>query len=429
MNTIDAERPQGERGVWAWALYDWANSAFATTVMAGFFPVFFKQYWSSGVEAGESTLYLGMVNSLASLIIVLISPVLGAIADSGAVRKPFLAFFGLIGVSATAGLYFVGEGQWQAAAICYALGILGFSGSIIFYDALIVAVAGAARLDRVSAFGFALGYLGGGLLFAVNVAMTLKPALFGLSGAAEAVRLSFLMVAAWWFLFALPLLFIVREPAERGHPIGLAIVGAGFRQLKRTFDEVRELKVVFTFLLAYWCYIDAVDTIIRMAVDYGIAIGFPSESLIVALLITQFVGFPAAILFGRLGERYGPKGGIFVAIGVYSLVVIWAAQMREVWEFYLLAVVVGLVQGGIQSLSRSLYARLIPVQKSAEFFGFYNMLGKFAAVVGPLLVGVVASWSGEPRLSMLSLLLLFIAGAWLLSRVDLKNGVAMARNL
>lgn len=421
-------RAENKKSVYAWALYDWGNSAFATTVMAGFFPLFFKQYWSAGSDATESTFQLGVANSLASLLIIFIAPALGAIADQGRARKGFLYAFTALGIGMTGGLYFVAQGQWLLAALLYVGASIGFFASLIFYDALIVAVTTPARYDRVSALGFALGYLGGGLLFAVNVAMTLQPHWFGLADAATAVRVSFLTVAVWWALFTLPLAWWVPEPPGNGRG-GVAAVTGGFRQLRDTFREIRRLRHVALFLLAYWCYIDAVDTIIRMAVDYGLAIGLAAESLIVALLITQFVGFPAAVVFGRLGERYGPKVGIYVAIAVYCLVVLWATRMESEAEFYILAVVIGLVQGGIQSLSRSLYARLIPADKSAEFFGFYNMLGKFAAVVGPIMVGWVSLASGEPRLSLLSLLILFALGAWFLSRVDMNRGMRVAREL
>ena len=409
------------RKVLAWSLYDWGNSAFTTTVMAGFFPVFFKQYWSVGVEGSESTFYLGVANSLASLIIVLLAPLLGAIADRGSHRKRFLMFFAFLGVCMTALLPLVAKGEWQWAVLFYVMATIGFSGSVTFYDSLIVFITEPSRYDQVSALGFAMGYLGGGLLFAVNVSMTLKPELFGLADAAEAVQLSFIMVALWWALFTVPLALWVTEPDTRGSG-GVAAIRGGIAQLRETFSEIRALRVVFLFLLGYWCYIDGVDTIVRMAVDYGLSLGFSSDSLIVALLITQFVGFPAAIAFGYLGRRIGPKSGIYIAIAVYMVIVVWASRMDSELEFYGLAIAIGLVQGGIQSLSRSLYARIIPADKSAEFFGFYNMLGKFAAVLGPVMVGWAGMASGSPRVGLLTLLILFGLGAFFLSRVDLAEG-------
>lgn len=421
--TIDKKR------VYSWALYDWANSAFATTVIAGFFPVFFKEYWSTGTDVTVSTFQLGLANSAASLIIMLLAPVLGAIADCGGAKKRFLFSFAALGVLSTAALFMVEAGAWQLAVLLFVLGNIGFAGGNVFYDALIVFVAPERKLDAVSALGFALGYLGGGLLFAVNVSMTLWPEVFGLTDAAEAVRLSFVSVALWWTVFSIPLLLFVREPPTTARAVPGAAVRSGFRQLRATFGQIRRLRVVFLFLAAYWLYIDGVDTIVRMAVDYGMSLGFPSDSLIVALLITQFVGFPAALVFGRLGERIGTKRAIGIAIGVYIGVTLWAVQMEAVWEFYALATVIGLVQGGIQSLSRSMYARIIPPSQSAEFFGFYNMLGKFAAVLGPVLVGFTSMMTGSPRLSLLAITGMFVAGAALLYFVDEETGRRMAREL
>lgn len=407
----------------AWALYDWANSAFATTVLAGFFPLFFKQYWSTGLLSTESTFQLGAGNALASLVIVLFAPLLGAIADCGGLRKRFLLLLAATGMVATAALAGVDKGEWLAALVLFVTATIGFMGANVFYDALLVAVAKEEDVDMVSALGYALGYLGGGLLFAVNVAMTLSPESFGLRDAAEAVQLSFVSVAIWWGLFSLPLLWMVKEPPPSQAVSGWAVVRSGYRQLFDTFQQLRQLRFVFLFLLAYWFYIDGVDTIVRMAVDYGLSIGLEDTHLITALLITQFVGFPAALGFGylahNLGEgALGARNGIYLAIAVYVVVSVYAYFIDSSLEFYGLAFVIGLVQGGIQALSRSLYARMIPPDKSAEFFGFYNMLGKFAAVVGPLLVGTVSVVSGSHRWGMLSVVLLFMIGAWLLSKVD-----------
>ncbi|MDH4186609.1 MAG: MFS transporter [Nitrospira sp.] len=422
-------QPYDRKKVISWALYDWANSAFATTVMAGFFPIFFKQHWSAGSPSVESTFRLGAANSIASLIIVAAAPIMGAIADRGSAKKRFLMFFAFLGILMTGALYFVSEGNWVMAALFYVCGIIGFSGSNVFYDSLLVSVAGPKKVDFVSALGFALGYLGGGLLFAVNVFMTRRPELFGLSGPEEAVRFSFISVALWWAVFSVPVMVFVKEPEGVREPLKWDIVKGGIRQLVHTFDEVRKLKLVFMFLAGYWLYIDGVDTIVRMAVDYGLALGFKAEGLVLALLITQFVGFPSAIAFGKIGEKLGPKTGIFIGIGIYTLITIWAYFMSREIEFYMLAAGIGLVQGGVQSLSRSLYARIVPVNKSAEFFGFYNMLGKFAAVIGPFMVGWVGVASGNSRVGILSLIVLFVAGAALLSRVNVKEGARMAKDL
>ncbi|MCG8426778.1 MAG: MFS transporter [Chromatiales bacterium] len=413
----------------SWCFFDWANSAYATTVMAGFFPVFFKQYWAGDLSTTDSTFWLGVANSLASIMVVFIAPLLGAIADRGGSKKRFLLFFTYMAVVMTTALFFVAQGSWVLALALYVLATLGFSGGVIFYDALLINVAEQREYDMVSALGYGFGYLGGGLLFSFNVLMTLFPDAFGLASAAEAVRYSFISVAVWWALFSLPLFLFVKEPAPVEAASKAVVIREGFQQLVTTFHQIRALKQTFLFLLAYWLYIDGVDTIVRMAVDYGLSIGFDTNGLLTALLLTQFVGFPAAILFGRLGEKRGPRQGIMLAIFVYLLVVLWAYQMEAEWEFYTLAVVIGLVQGGIQSLSRSLYARLIPKSKAGEFFGFYNMLGKFAAVLGPILMGWVGVLTGSSRVSILSISVLFILGAIILSQVDIEEGQRQAQLL
>ena len=427
--------------VWGWALYDWANSAFATTVMAGFFPVFFKSYWSAGTDVNTSTAQLGLGNSLASLAVAVMAPFLGAVADRGTARKKFLLAFAYLGVLATAALCVVGQGHWEMAIFVYAVGLLGFSGANVFYDSLLPEVAGEDEIDFVSGLGFSMGYLGGGVLFALNVFMVLKPELFGLTPS-TAVRLSFLTVAVWWGTFTLFTLFWVKETPQAPDAAGTThMFSAGFRQFKETFRKRRHLKTVFLFLLAYWLYIDGVDTIIRMAVDYGLSLGFASNDLILALLITQFVGFPSALLFGRLGERWDVRKAIFLAIGVYMFITVWGIMMTEKSEFYVLAILIGTVQGGIQALSRSYYSRLIPKGQAGEFYGFYNMLGKFAAILGPALValvGIVAKGRLMPvapspeqmaaveqaasRWSIGSLLILFLVGGTLLYFVDEEKG-------
>jgi len=410
------------KSVWGWALYDWGNSAYSTAVMAGFFPIFFKQYWSEGTDVNESTFYLGIANFASSLVIVLLAPLLGAMADRCGHRKRYLFRFAILGIVTTALLPLVGQGEWQWAVFFYVLATVGFSGSISFYDSLLIFVAPKREFDHISAMGYAIGYLGGGLLFAVTVGMTLKPELFGLADAAAAVKLAFYLVAIWWGIFSLPLLLWVVEPGARMESPSLwRVLADAIGELKHTFAEVRQQRMVWLFLIAYWCYIDGVDTIIRMAVDYGLALGFSSDSLIVALLITQFIGFPAALLFGKIGTLRGPKFGIQIAIAVYMLIIIYAYFMDSEFEFYIMAVAIGLVQGGIQSLSRSLYTRLIPAEKSAEFFGFYNVLGKFAALLGPLLIGWTSLITHDSRLSILSLIPLFVIGAWLLNKVEVDS--------
>jgi len=326
-------------------------------------------------------------------------------------------------------LSLVAQGQWEMAAGVYIVAVVGFYGGNIFYDSLLVSVAGEKKRDFVSALGYSLGYLGGGLLFALNIFMTMDPQFFGLADVEEAVRASFVCVAVWWAVFSIPIMLFVNEPGGNRHPGPWRALREGLTQLRATLGEIRRLKVAGLFLLGYWLYIDGVDTIIQMAVDYGLALGFTSRSLLTALIITQFVGFPATVLFGWLGKRLGAKTGILIGIGVYLGVTVWGYRMDSESEFYILAVVIGLVQGGVQSLSRSFYSRLIPPDKAAEFFGFYNMLGKFAAVLGPFLMGSVSLASGNPRLSILALGVLFIGGGVLLACVDEKKGRRLAQAL
>ncbi|MBA3731130.1 MAG: MFS transporter [Gammaproteobacteria bacterium] len=406
------------REILAWASYDWANSAYATVVMAGFFPIFFREFWSAGQASTAITLHLGMSTSIASVFVIATLPLLGAIADVAGWRWRFLVVFAALGMIATFGLFWIAAGEWLLAATVYALATIGFAGANAFYDSLLIGVAPRERYDAVSALGYALGYLGGGLLFALCVLMYSFPDVFGFEDGAQVVRVSFLLTAMWWCLFSLPLMIFVREPAHMGRAGAGGSLRAGMRRLAATLKNIRELRMVALFLVAYWCYIDGVDTVVLLAVDYGKALGFETGDLILALLLVQFVGFPATIAFGFLGQRLGTKAGILIAIGVYILVLCWGATIDAAWEFYVLAASIGLVQGGIQSLSRAYYARLIPPEKAAELFGFYNMLGKFAAIVGPVMVGWTGVLTGSHRLGILSLLVLFIAGAIVLMFVD-----------
>jgi len=438
-----------DKQVWGWALYDWANSAFATTVMAGFFPIFFKQYWSYGADVNTSTAQLGFANAVASLIVAAMAPLLGAVADRGSAKKGMLMFFAYLGVLMTASLFFVQQGQWLWAVFIYSLGIIGFSGANIFYDSLLPSVAEKDNIDYISSLGFSLGYLGGGLLFLVNVLMTLYPETFGLADAGEAVRWSFLTVALWWGSFSLFILFWVEEEKKVVQSRSVVqVIREGIQQFVGTFQEIRHLKTVSLFLLAYWFYIDGVDTIVRMAVDYGLSLGLASNDLIIALLIVQFVGFPAALLFGKLGQSWGVRKSIFLGIGIYILITLWGVMMESKNEFYILAGAIGLAQGGIQALSRSFYSRLIPADKPAEYYGFYNMLGKFAAILGPALMGIVGlivrrmlmppAPTAEQietvgriasRWGIGSIILLFLIGGVLLYFVDEEKGKQEAARL
>jgi len=382
----------------SWALYDWANSAFATTVMAGFFPLFFKAYWANPSNLSESTYILGLSNSIGSIVVAALAPFLGAIADKAGAKKKFLALFAFLGIVMTGGLWMVQQGQWLMAVLVYAVAAIGFSSSNLFYDSLLPAIASKEKVDYVSTLGFAWGYIGGGLLFLLNVVMYLQPELFGIPDGATAIRISFLTVAIWWGVFSIPVFVFVKEPRIHESVGTLEAISSGWKQLRTT------------------------------AVSYGTDLGFDSSALITALLLVQFVAFPAALLYYRFANRVGVKPAIMYAIGGYALITFLAYFMNATWHFYVLAVMIALFQGGIQALSRSLYTRIIPTERSAEFFGFYNMFGKFAAVIGPFLMGYVTLMYDNPRFGILSVLVLFVLGAFFLAKVDVTKGEQLAND-
>lgn len=400
----DGARRHAQR---AWALTAWANHGFVTTVLVGFFPVFLNKYWAADLPGTRSTLYLGMTNSAASLVVMLLAPWLGALADRRGQRKLWLGIFTVIGVIGTALLATIGPGGWPWALAVFMLASIGLYGGSSFQDALLVQVAAPHEANRVSAYGFAAGYLGGGLLLLINVLLALQPQWFGIADSVTATRIAFVDVAVWWLLFTLPVFRYVPEAAPTAEP-------AGWAELLATMRKVLADSIVRRFLVAYWLYIDAIGTLQQMAVDFGAKLGLPTAALIKALLMVQFIAFPAAVLFGRLGDRIGARPAILIGLSVFMFVTGWALFLHSTWQFYVLAALVGCAQGGVQSLSRSLYSRLIPRERAGEYFGFYNMLGKFAAFIGPLLVGVTAAVSGSPRIGVSSLLILFVAGAVLL---------------
>lgn len=403
----------------SWAMYDWANSSFATTVMAGFFPVFFKSYWSHGASAVETTSKLGTTIGVSSFLIALISPTLGAVADLKHNKKFFLLLFMMIGVVACGMLSSVDQGQWLYSVILYGVAMMAFNASNTFYDSLLPYVAEEKELDFVSSMGYALGYLGGGLLFLMNVVMYLKPEIFGFNDGVQAVKFSFLSVSLWWFIFSVPLMINVHEPKVHSqiHHTWWGLTKISYRMLKATLKDIFGNKNLFLFMMAFWLYIDGVYTVITMAVDFGISLNFQAKDLIAALLITQFVGFPFTFLFGYIAEKWGCRTPILICLLIYSLVIVFATHMTEPIHFYILAAVIGMAQGGTQALSRSLFSKMIPVEKSGEYFGFMNLVGKFASILGPFIVALTVSMTGRSDLGLLGLLILFFVGAALVLKV------------
>ena len=350
-----------KKNVISWALYDWANSAFATTVMAGFFPIFFKAYWANDLSDIDSTAMVGYANSFSGLVVVILAPILGAFADLGAKRKRFLGMFASLGIVCTASFYFVPEGQWVIAALLYGIACIGFSGGNIFYDSLIVSVSDQSNRIQVSALGYSLGYLGGGILFLLNVLMYLYPESFNISSSSEAVLLSFMTVAVWWALFSLPLFKNVKESTHLNDDNGFTkTMVSSFKEVYSTLIEIRKYKRVGIFLLAYWFYMDGIDTIVRMSTAYGTDIGLDASSLITALILTQFVGFPATLFFGYLADRIGFQKILSIGIIIYIVICFFAYSMTTATEFYVLAATVGLVMGGMQAVSRAFFSCIIP---------------------------------------------------------------------
>lgn len=400
----------------AWAFYDWANSAFALAVLTAFVPVMLAGTWNDGAPSAVTTFRLGLANGLASLVVVLLAPMLGAMTDQARRRKPWLALFTVLGILATAMLARIGPGDWQLAMLFFVLASVGFFAANSLYDAMLIDVAEPAAFDRVSALGYGLGYLGGALLFTVSIFLLARPAAFGLESQPAAIQLTFVLVGIWWAVFSLPLLLWVKE-RHAGAPPVIGAFRAGLRQLRGTVRSLGADRNLLCFLAAYWLYIDGVYTIIKMAVDYGLSQGLSATDVTGAILLTNFIGFPAAIGFGALGARLGARRAISLALTVYIVATLLAVFLTTVAEFYALAATIGLVQGGVQSLSRSLYARLIPPEKSGEYFGFFNMLGKFSSILGPVLAGTAALMTGSQRAGILSILVLFVPGLWLLTRV------------
>lgn len=421
----------------AWALYDFGNSAFMTVVITAVFPVYYGRVASAGIPSQTSELRFSVATTFAMLLIAVLAPLLGTLADFRPMKKRMIGIFLGVALLAVAGMFFVQTGGWVLALALFILANIGANGSFVFYDALLPHVAAEKEMDRVSTAGYALGYIGGGLLLALNLAMITQPAWFGLPHGEGLTpeqktlptRLAFLSVAIWWGLFSIPLFLKVREPAVVPGNGGSesAPLRAAFGRLGGTFQELRRFRNAFLMLLAFLIYNDGIGTIIRMAAIYGSGLGLKEGDMISAILLTQFIGIPFAFLFGGLAGKIGAKKSIFLALVVYTGISIIGYFMKTATHFLILALLVGMVQGGAQALSRSLFASLIPRQKAGEFFGFFAVVEKFAGILGPLAFGAMVAVSGSSRGAILSVIAFFVVGGVLLSFVNVQEGQRAAR--
>lgn len=419
----------------AWALYDWANSAFITVVITAIFPSYFRKVANASdvaLHPAIATERLAITTAIALTIVTVLAPVLGAIADAHPIKKKFLAFFMALGVGSTAAMYSLGPDQWLLACVLFGLGNIGAMGSFVFYDALLPHIASKDEVDKVSTAAYALGYISGGIVLIAAITLIENPELLGLADKEEASRVSFVLVAIWWVLFSIPLFKTVPEPVisfkrkrrrgqERSNSVGRAL-----SRLTETFTELRRYRQAFVFLLAFLLYNDGVGTIIKFAVIYGEEIGLDTVAMIKAIVLVQFVGIPCTFLFGNLAGRLSAKTAIYIGLVVYSGVSILGFFMTTSTHFFMLAGLVGLVQGGVQALSRSLFSTLIPKHRASEFFGLFAVFEKFAGILGPLLFALVIGLTGSSRPAILAIILFFLFGGLLLSRVNVKEGQLQA---
>ncbi len=420
----------GRRDLRAWAMYDWANSAFQTTIIAAVFPIYFQKVAAADLPGPVATAKFAWATTIAIIIVAVVAPLLGALADYAALKKRLLAVFLAIGATATGAMFFIGRGDWQLALVLFVIGNVGVAGSIVFYESLLPHLVGEDQLDRVSSAGYAMGYIGGGVLLAINIVMMSKPALFGFPNREIAVRASLASVAVWWAVFSIPLFRHVPEPRrqiERDEaPAGNPLVTAA-RRLVETFHELRRYRQAFLLLLAFLLYNDGIQTIIRMATIYGTEIGLDDNAMIAALLVTQFIGVPFAFLFGMFAGKIGAKPAVFVGLSVYAVITLLGYFMHTATQFFALAVMVGMVQGGTQALSRSLFASMIPRHKSSEFFAFFGVFERYAGILGPAIFAWVVEHSGTSRNAILSVIVFFIVGGALLTLVNVNEGRRAAR--
>jgi UMF1 family MFS transporter len=417
----------------AWAMYDWANSAFVLVVITAVFPIYFSNMaQAAGQTADQATANLSWATTIALVLTALMSPTLGALSDFLATRKRFLAISVAIGSLATIGLGLVqASASWQLLLLLFAIGNLGLSLSFVFYDAFLPYIAREEELDRVSSGGYALGYLGSSVLLVVALAAIKFPASFGLADASQATRASFVAVGLWWAGFSIPLFRRIAEPprlVEGDETNAKGALAVTFRRLFETFRSLRtSYKPTFTMLIAFMIYNDGIGTIIRMAGIYAASRGLPEQAVIFAILLVQVVGIPFAFLFGNLGGRIGTKNAILIGVAAYGVISFVAWRMDDMKDFYLLALLVAMVQGGTQALSRSLFASMVPKHKSSEFFGFFSVFEKVAGILGPLLFGLMIAWTGSSQTAILSIVIFFVVGGFLLTRVDVEAGQRQAR--
>lgn len=423
LETLALHRPE----LRAWALYDWANSVFMTTVLQ-VFPIYFVTVAAKGLPPAVATGRFAWATTIAMVVVAILAPILGAMADHAGLKKRMLLLFLLLGCGATAGLFFVGPGDWLLGALLFVLANVGATGSIVFAESLLPHVAKPEELDRLTTSAFALGYVSGGLMLAFTLFAIQSPARFGLANAGAATRLSFVITAVWWLLFSLPILRRVPEPPAAADATDEPLVRAAFSRLGGTLRSLRGYRHAFLMLVAFMIYNDGINTIIRMGTAFGTEIGIPQASLITAVLVLQFVGVPFSILFGMAARRVGAKRAILVSLAVYGAITLLAYRMQTASDFMVIAILVGVVQGGAQALSRSLFASLVPRQRSAEFFGFFGVFDKFAGIFGPALFAVMIALTGGGRGAILSLVLFFVLGAFLLAKVDVEAGQAAAKS-
>ena len=414
----------------AWAMYDWANSAFQTTVITAVFPRFFADYAAAGLPPTAATQRFAWASTIAAVVVAILGPVLGAIADYRAAKKRLLGFSLAVGVIATTMMAFIGRGEWEFAAAVFIVGNIAMAASLVFYDSLLPHLAAPEELDRVSTAGYAVGYVGGGALLIVNLVWILSPHTFGLPDAAAATKLSFISVAAWWLLFSIPLFRRVPEPpAIAGQAPAGSLLTVGFQLAWRTLRELRSYPNALLMLVAFLLYNDGIQTMIRMSSIYGAEAGIDANAQIAAFVMVQFVGIPFSFLFGSLAGRIGAKPAIFLSLFVYTIVSFIGYFLSQTWHFFVLAFLVGMVQGGSQALSRSLFARMIPRDRSSEYFGFFSVFEKFGQIFGPLVFAAAVTMTGSSRAAVISVILFFIAGAAVLSRVDVAAGEAQAKGV